>query len=331
MRILVASGTGVVTVDPERGDAERARGLERHDPTCLAVAPDGSGRAWCGTGDGVLASDEAGRSWSRSGLEGEHVTALAACPAGPETVWAGTEPSALWRSEDGGATWRRAEGLGKLPSSARWSFPPKPETHHVRWIACHPARPGHLRLAIEAGALVTTPDGGRTWEDRVPGGPRDTHELAIHPGRPETLRIAAGDGYFESHDGGATWSRPRDGLEVGYLRSVAIDPGDPDAVVASASSRARSAYVTGHADGRVYRRTGGGSWQRVLEGWPEPPDTIAPLLRPGLDDGELWAADERGVHRSEDGGRSWARAARFPRRPSHLRGFAVVPPPGGRR
>ena len=81
-----------------------------------------------------------------------------------------------------------------------------------------------LWIAIEAGALVSTIDGGRTWSDRVPGGPRDTHELAIHPGAPSTLRVAGGDGYFESDDAGTTWRTPKARLEVGYLRSVAIDP-----------------------------------------------------------------------------------------------------------
>ena len=58
-------------------------------------------------------------------------------------------------------------------------------------------------MAIEAGALVETADGGRMWRDRVPGGPFDTHEAAIHPLEPETLRVSAGDGYLESRDGGA--------------------------------------------------------------------------------------------------------------------------------
>jgi photosystem II stability/assembly factor-like uncharacterized protein len=171
---------------------------------------------------------------------------------------------------------------------------------------------------------VTTPDGGRSWQDRVPGGPYDTHELAIHPARPDTLRVAAGDGYFESRDGGATWASPEQGLDVRYLRSVAIDPGDPEVVVVSAASRPRAAYVAGRSDGRLYRRTGTAAWQRIVEGWPDPPDTIAPLLASGRQPGELWSADERGVHRSLDGGTSWERVAAYPARPEWLRGLAIT-------
>src|SRR5207249_10788461 len=131
-------------------------------------------------------------------------------------------------------------------------------------------------------ALVSTVDGGRTWSDRVPGGPRDTHELAIHLGAPDTLRVCAGDGYFESDDAGATWSSPQVGLEVGYLRSVAIDPKQPDVVVVSASSGAYSAYDVGRSDGRVHRRLTRERWDRVHDGWPVSASTIARLLRAGV-------------------------------------------------
>lgn len=323
MKILVATRHDIYAVDPQQGVVTTATGPEDRTPTCLAADPWAARRAWCGTdGGGVLRSDDHGASWRVVGLDGEKVTALAVGPSEPDVVWAGTEPSAVWRSNDAGSTWERAPGLLELPSASEWSFPPRPETHHVRWIACHPVEPGRLWVAIEAGALVTTRDGGRSWHDRVPDGPYDTHELAVHPQSPDTLRVAAGDGYFESADGGATWASPGRGLEVGYLRSVAIDPGDPEVVVVSAASHAHAAYVAGRSDGRLYRREGREAWRCVVHGWPDPPNTIAPLLTPGREPGELWAADERGVHRSEDGGRAWERIAVYPSTPSWLRGIA---------
>lgn len=323
MTVLVASRDEVFRLDPVGGGLRPVSGVAAC-PTCLAAERAGGRSAWCGTEDGVYRSDDGGRRWAVAGLEGEEVTAVAADPTEPGAAWAGTEPSALHRSPDAGMRWELVDGLLDLPSSSEWSFPPKPETHHVRWIACHPRESGRLWLAIEAGALVRTPDGGGTWEDRVPGGPYDTHEIAIHPDRPETLRISAGDGYYESGDGGDTWRQPEEGLEVGYLRSVAVDPGDPDVVVVSAASHAHSAYQAGASDGRLYRREGGGRWERVTAGWPKEPETIAPLLVAGTTPGELWAADERGVHRSADGGRRWERAAPFETTPAWLRGLAVL-------
>jgi hypothetical protein len=38
----------------------------------------------------------------------------------------------------------------------------------------------------------------------------------------------------------------------------------------------------------------------------------------------MWAADERGVHRSLDGGNSWRRVAGYAATPQHLRGLAVL-------
>ena len=324
MPILVATDREVVLIDLDRATSATAHGIDDR-PTCLAADPLIRRRAWCGTHrGGVFRSDDGGRSWQPVGLAGQLIMAITASPVERDTVWVGTEPSEVWRSGDAGATWQQTSRLETLASSPEWSFPPRPDTHHVRWIACHPVQPRRLWAAIEAGALVSTIDGGRTWRDRVPGGPWDTHELAIHPKAPDTLRVSAGDGYYESDDGGATWRSPRAGLEVGYLRSVAIDPEEPEVVVVSASSGPHTAYVAGRSDGRLYRRLTRDRWERVRDGWPEPASTIAPLVCAGTKGGELWAADERGVHRSEDGGRSWQRVVSYPRPPQHLRGLALV-------
>ena len=274
-----------------------------------------------------------------SASSGRLIMATAASPVERDLVWVGTEPSEVWRSANAGTTWEQTSRLETLPSSSEWSFPPRPDTHHVRWIACHPLEPERLWVAIEAGALVSTIDGGRTWRYRVAGGPWDTHELAVHPNAPDTLRVSAGDGYFESDDAGSTWRSPSTGLEVGYLRSVAIDPGQPDLVLVSAASGPHTAYVAGRSDGRWYRRhardrssTGLGTaraelegrWERVRDGWPETPSTIAPLLCAGEKAAEMWAADERGVHRSDDSGNTWHRAGGYAMSPQHLRGLALV-------
>lgn len=325
--ILIATGTEVLRVEAGDGTFARSKGAEVAAPTCLAADPHRPHRCWCGTArDGVRRSEDGGRTWRPSGLEGRAILSLAASPVRPGLLWAGTEPSAVWRSDDGGDFWHPTRDLTELPSSSTWAFPPRPDTHHARWIACHPRDEDRLWVAVEAGALVSTEDGGATWRDRVPGGPRDTHELAIHAELPETLRVAAGDGYFESSDGGATWRRPMEGLDVGYLRSVAVDPGDSNTVLVSAASRPKSAYVADRSDGRLYRRAAGEPWERVTVGWPDPPATIAPLIRSGAASGELWAADERGLHRSTDGGRRWDRAIPFEPAPANLRGLSVLAP-----
>lgn len=323
--VVVATGVRVYELDTSDRALREGTGLTARRPSCLAADPRPGGPVWCGSEDaGLFRSDDGGGSWTAAGLPGEHVTALAVSPSRPDRVWAGTEPSAVWRSDDGGRSWARCEGLLELPSSSEWSFPPKPDTHHVRWIACHPEDPDTAWFAIEAGALVSTRDGGRTWADRVAGGPYDTHELAIHPAEPDRLRVAAGDGYFESRDGGQSWTSPEAGLEVTYLRSVAVAPGEPSVVVVSGSSGPRTAYVAGHADGRLYRREGDGDWERISAGWPREPSTIAALLVADPGAGRFLAADERGVHESRDGGRSWKPIALWPSPPDSLRGLVSI-------
>jgi photosystem II stability/assembly factor-like uncharacterized protein len=324
MQMLVATDREVLVIDAERGTSAPALGIGDR-PTCMAADELVPRRAWCGTQrGGVFRSDDGGRSWQRVGLADRLIMAIAASPARRDEVWAGTEPSEVWHSGDAGNSWEQTSRLETLPSSSEWSFPPKPETHHVRWIACHPLEPERLWIAIEAGALISTIDGGRTWRDRVPGGPYDTHELGIHRKAPNILRVSAGDGYYESDDAGATWRSPRSGLEVGYLRSVAIDFERPDGLLISASSGPYSAYVAGRSDGRVYRRIAGERWERVRDGWPDPPGTVAPLLSAGTHAAEFFAADERGVHRSDDSGKSWRKVAGYTTPPLHLRALALL-------
>jgi photosystem II stability/assembly factor-like uncharacterized protein len=289
--------------------------LERTAPRCLAADPARPERLWCGaTGRGAWRSDDAGATWRPAGddLAGLDVSALAVGP-GEEVVYAGIDPSALWRSEDAGRSWERLASLNELPSAPTWSFPPRPATSHVRWITLDPAASERLCVCIEAGALVRSPDGGRTWTDRLPDGPADTHVLAAHPAAPGRLYSAAGDGfsmrgrgYSESRDGGDTWQRPDEGIERHYLYGLAVDPGDPDTIVVSAADSPLRAHTAAAADSTVYRRTGGGPWREVREGLPDPRGSVRALFASNpAEPGVFYAAGNRGLFRSADKGESW--------------------------
>ena len=283
--------------------------LKGESPESLAVDPENPARIYCGTwGNGLWRSDDAGRTWDPvgAGIAHAEITAVAVSPAERGPVYAGTEPSAVFRSENGGETWRELSGLRALPSSQSWSFPPRPETHHVRWIETDPAVAGRVFVAIEAGALVRTLDGGRTWLDRVREGPFDTHTAATHKLAPGRVYSAAGDGYFESDDAGESWSRHVEGLQHRYLVGVAVDPADPDAVIVSAASGPFVAYSPRRAEAYVYRKTGRRAFQPAMEGLPNGRSTIASRLatRPG-EPGTIYAANNHGVFRTADAGRTW--------------------------
>ena len=151
-----------------------------------------------------------------------------------------------------------------------------------------------LYIAIEAGALVQSHDGGNTWIDRVEGGPYDTHTLATHKKIPGRLYSAAGDGYFESYDYGQSWRRLVGGLDsYDYLAGLAVDSGDPNTVIVSASQWANKAHSIEDAESLVYRRTSSSSptsdannnddnnskgWKLVSKGLPNPTGTLISVL-----------------------------------------------------
>jgi photosystem II stability/assembly factor-like uncharacterized protein len=328
--IYIATGDALVVVTRRDDRWQAGICLAGRQTQCVAADPLRPEFAYAGTfGDGVFCSSDAGITWQPAGgLPHGKVTALAVSTVervnGRGVVYAGTEPSAVFRSEDGGASWRELAGLTELPSAATWSFPPRPETHHVRHILPDPHAAGRLYVAIEAGALVHTAD-GRTWHDRVPGGPRDTHTLAAHPAAAGRLYSAAGDGYFESRDGGDTWRRLDDGLRDGYCWSVAVDPADPDTILLTAAPGPREAHGQGEAESRVYRRTDG-AWSEVRTGLAEPTGRRAPVVAADVTEpGSFYLASEGELYRSADAGASWERlSVGWPRRnPTAVGGMAV--------
>ena len=284
--------------------------LKGESPESLAVDPETPTRVYCGTwGHGLWRSDDAGRTWEPAGAGIAHpeITAVAVSRSEHGVVYAGTEPSSVFRSEDAGQTWTDLSGLRELPSSRSWSFPPRPETHHVRWIETDPTAAGRVFVAIEAGALVRTLDGGRTWLDRVEDGPYDTHTAATHPLAPGRVYSAAGDGYFETRDAGEHWSSEVEGLRHHYVVGVAVDPADPDAVLVSAASGPYLAYSPSRAEAYVYRKAGRRSFEPAMEGLPGGRGTIASRFATlAGEPGVVYAANNHGVFRTPDAGRTWA-------------------------
>jgi photosystem II stability/assembly factor-like uncharacterized protein len=314
-RLYLATGDALVLVtQTPRGWTGEVQ-LPGLPTQCVAVDPLRPGHVVCGTfGRGVWISTDAGSSWRPAGDEAvpPHVTAVAVGWSGRGdpwgVLWAGTEPSALLRSEDGGRTWKRCRALEDLPSARTWSFPPRPWTHHVRWIAPDPAHAGRLFVAIELGGVMRSLDGGETWEDHKPGALRDAHTLAVHPDAPGRVYEAAGGGYAESRTGGDTWEIFTEGLRHRYLWGLAVDPGDPDTVVVSAAAGPGDAHDPQRACSTLYRRQGG-PFQEVRQGLPRSEGTrVMTLVSHRAEPGVVYAASQEGsLFRSADGGAHWER------------------------
>ncbi|UJL46632.1 hypothetical protein KFZ58_01325 [Virgibacillus sp. NKC19-16] len=280
----------------------------------LAADPSLPGRLYGGTFDnGLWISDDSGETWEPAGpgITHNRVMSVAVSPIeernGYRVVWAGTEPSGLFRSEDGGQTWTDCPGLLELPSRSSWSFPPRPHTHHVRWIEPDIHDGNRIFVGIELGGVMKSENKGGRWEDRKPNSQYDCHALTIHPQVPGRIYEAAGGGYAESFDAGNTWQTVNKGLEpYNYLVNIAVDPGDADTMVASAAKGPRVAYDPSRASTILVRRENGGSWIPVYDGLPEPEgSTVFALASDADEPGVFYGVNNLGFYISYDAGRTW--------------------------
>jgi photosystem II stability/assembly factor-like uncharacterized protein len=294
MSMFVVTRDGLVRLRRDGGDWSARPALEGVAAQCVATAGT---RVLVGTrGRGALASDDAGETWKPVALPEADVSAVA-IGAADGALYAGTEPSRLFVARDG-ARWEELEALQDIPSRSQWSYPPRPWTHHVRWIAPDPHRAERLLVGIELGGLMVSEDGGATFSDHRPGAKRDAHELAWHPRVPDRAYQAAGDGAAWSRDGGRTWEAIDAGRDLRYCWALAVDPVDPERWYVSAASGPGAAHAGERARGRLYRWAG--SWQPL----DLAPDSMPYAL--AATDGELLAgtADGRVLH-SADRGETW--------------------------
>lgn len=329
-KLLIAMHNSVLVVESSNTSWKSYESLKgNHMPQCIAFDPSNSTRAYCGTfGGGLWKTDDSGDSWNNIGnqfisskdIMSVSVSNLQRGNKEFNTVYMGTEPTTFYRSDDGGGSWEKMSSLNSLKSSTSWSFPPRPWTSHVRYIESDRTKPDYLYVAIEAGALVQSHDGGKTWIDRVEGGPYDTHTIATHKKEPGRLYSAAGDGYFESYDYGQSWRRLVAGLDgYDYLAGLAVDSGDPNNVIVSASQWANKAHSIEDAESLVYRTSFSPTsdannndnskekgWKVVSKGLPRPTGTLISVLaaNPKVA-GEFYAVNNSGIFCSTDSGISW--------------------------
>ena len=300
-RLCAATGDGVAQLDGSgrtrlaaQGSGIQSLARDPRDPDVLVAGS---------RGQGVWRSGDGGGSWDRLEFPQLDVFSVAVSRA-DGAIYAGCEPSMLFVSRDGGRSWDELATLRELPSAPTWSFPPRPWTSHVRWIAPSPHDDALLLVGIELGGVMRSADGGATWDDHRPGAQPDCHSLAWHPNAPGRAYEAGGGGAAWSTDGGASWSPADEGRDRHYTWALAVDPTDPDCWFVSASTGPFAAHGRGSARAVIYRWRGEGPWEALGGGLPEPPDEMPYAL--AFADGWLVAGLADGtVYTSEDGGDAW--------------------------
>ena len=235
-------------------------------------------------GPTVLHSDDLGRSWhepeqapiafpGRTGSAVARVLQIQPASADqPGVVYAGTEPAALFRSEDGGESFTLNDALWDHPHRPQWSAGRSGQALHT--VVPYPGRPDRLLVAMSAGGVYRTTDGGESWapsnagikatflpeEDRYPEFGQCVHKIAPDAGDPERLYLQNHNGVYRSEDWGQSWNEAAKGLPGEFGFALAADP---------------------HTSGRAY-------------------------LFPLVSDDEQFAPDfRRRVYRTGDEGESW--------------------------
>jgi photosystem II stability/assembly factor-like uncharacterized protein len=304
-RLYAATGDAIARLDEDDGGWRTALSLTGSGAQCLALDPSDPDVVYAGLREhGVRRTTDGGGSWVDCGLPSTGVFSLAVSAA-DGAVYAGTEPSTLYRSDDRGENWVELDALLELPSRPTWSFPPRPWTSHVRWIAPSPHDADLLLVGIELGGLMRSTDRGETWADHRPGAQRDVHSLAWHPHEAGRGYEAGGGGAAWSDDGGDSWHPADEGRDRHYTWSVAVDPEDPELWYVSASTGPYAAHGGRDPQALIYRRRDG-EWRALTGGLPDPipamPYALVAFeggLVAGLADGQLWG--------SADHGDSWER------------------------
>ena len=218
-------------------------------------------RFYMGTaGGGVWRTDNAGTTWnnvSDGSFNTGSIGAVAVSSSDPNRIYVGTGESSyrlymsspgdgVYRSDDGGKTWRHA-GLAR--------------TRQIGGIAIDPGNPDTLLVAAQGDPWSASPDrgiyrstdGGQSWTRtlatnpmtgaaRVEFDPSDPHIAYAttwdHDYDPWFLRSGGpGSGIYKSSDGGQSWARLTTGLPVRMGKiGLAVSPVDPRLIWATIES-----------------------------------------------------------------------------------------------
>jgi photosystem II stability/assembly factor-like uncharacterized protein len=296
---------------------------ERTEVRAITIHPDNPDVVYIGTQDGPYRSTDGGMRWERLGFpkDGGEVWSILVHPKNSRILYAGASPVAVFRSDDGGDTWRRLPN-SSLPPVVKMAF-----ACRVMRLAADPARPDEIYAALEVGGVMRSLDGGEHWTDcsadllnlaqrphlksRIQSdteneGMLDAHALCVSAARPGTVFLAVRMGLFESADQATSW---RD-MEIGrfspltYGRDIRVSPQDPSVFYACLSPAARS------EDGSVYRSSDvGRTWTRFDHGIKANSTMMAVALHP-RDPDQVYCVSRHGqVFGTQDGGRSWREEA----------------------
>jgi photosystem II stability/assembly factor-like uncharacterized protein len=222
----------------------------------IAIAPSDPGIVWVGTGepnsrqsstwgDGVYRSLDGGDHWTHMGLkESHHIGRIVIHPRNPSIVfvaamghlWGANEERGLYRTTDGGTTWKRVLAGNSVTGAVDVALDPDGRTVYAALYQRQRKGFGFVGGGTGSG-LYRSRDGGDSWEPLalgLPAGPTGRIGIAIAPSQPSTVYAIVEHrqgGVFRSDDRGTTWSRQSSlNPRPMYYSQLRVDPRHPDRV-----------------------------------------------------------------------------------------------------
>jgi len=350
IRVLVGTRKGafVLTSDGTRArwevDGPLFGGWEMYH---LKASPADPNRLYASQGTGwfgqlIQRSDDGGITWNPvgnrfeyDGVPGTHlwydgtphpwefarVWHLEPSPTDPDTVYAGVEDAALFRSIDGGQTWRELPGLRTHESASSWQ--PGAGGMCLHTILLDPVDPRRIVVAISSAGAFRSDDGGTTWRpinrglksEGLPDPDAEVghcvHRLAMHPSRPRTLFMQKHWDVMRSDDGGESWQEVSGNLPSDFGFPIDVHAHEPNTIYV-VPIKSDSEHYPPDGRLRVYRsRSGGNEWEALTRGLPQR-DCYVNVLRDAmavdsLDPCGVYFGTTGGqVYASPDAGNSWA-------------------------
>ena len=314
---ISTTGNGISRAECIEGNWIVESLLAGEDVRCLAHDPLNQCIVYAGTqNNGILHSDDYGKTWSHQGLAGQTIKSLAVSRLQSGVIYAGMKPPAIYKSVDGGESWNELGSFRRMRDSS-WKTPTESEPY-VLGLAVSPTDPNIIVAGVEAGAVLRSADGGKTWQGHLKGTSKDCHSLTFH-GKDGNWVYQGGGAWpaAVSRDAGVTWKQPRKGMRFSiYGWTVAADPKDPGTWYVSAAPLSTfpfffifpTAHWDGHAHASIFRSTEDGTWTRLSGGLPQPLDYMAYALLTDPDaPGHLYAGLSNGdVWHTSDYGDSWS-------------------------